>query len=152
MHYKLFLVRKSQRLLKRVSCTNVRYILHLTRDAISIIECLYMQMHLVTPIWHSTIAWMGTVTECMRGFAVQAGAREILQAVLDTGVENVATDRAKYILTWMTVGADQDDFKAPKGEKTFEGSLICNDTTFVLPRAHMMHVMHMQRCSWQTLA
>lgn len=41
---------------------------------------------------------------------------------MDTGVENVATDRAKFILTWMTVGADQDDFRAPNGEKTFEGS------------------------------
>lgn len=38
-----------------------------------------------------------------------------------TGVENVATDRAKFILTWLTVGADQDEFKAPQGEKTFEG-------------------------------
>ncbi|KAL3133134.1 hypothetical protein ABBQ38_007030 [Trebouxia sp. C0009 RCD-2024] len=50
----------------------------------------------------------------------QAGALGILQSILDTGVENVATDRAKYILTWMTVGADQDDFRAPKGEKTFD--------------------------------
>ena len=60
---------------------------------------------------------------------------------MDTGVENVATDRAKYILTWITVGADQDDFRAPKGEKTFEGSLICNDTTLVLRKAYM-HDMH----------
>lgn len=52
---------------------------------------------------------------------MQAGAKDILQAVVDTGVENVATDRAKFALTWLTVGADQDDFKAPKGEKTFEG-------------------------------
>ena len=52
---------------------------------------------------------------------LQAGAIEVLKAVLETGVENVATDRAKYVLTWLTVGADQDDFKAPAGEKTFEG-------------------------------
>ena len=52
---------------------------------------------------------------------MQAGAKEVLQAIMDTGVENVTTDRAKFALTWLTVGADQDDFKAPKGEKTFEG-------------------------------
>ena len=44
---------------------------------------------------------------------------------MDTGVENVATDRAKYILTWLTVGADQDDFRAPEGDKTFEGAPHC---------------------------
>ena len=54
---------------------------------------------------------------------MQAGAKEVLQAIMDTGVENVTTDRAKFALTWLTVGADQDDFKAPKGEKTFEGKL-----------------------------
>lgn len=53
--------------------------------------------------------------------SLQAGAIEVLQAIMDTGVENVATDRAKFIFTWLTVGADQDDFKAPQGEKTFEG-------------------------------
>ncbi len=53
--------------------------------------------------------------------SLQAGAIEVLQAIMDTGVENVATDRSKFILTWLTVGADQDDFKAPQGEKTFEG-------------------------------
>ncbi len=53
--------------------------------------------------------------------SLQAGAIEVLQAIMDTGVENVATDRAKFILTWLTVGADQDDFKAPQGDKTFEG-------------------------------
>ena len=53
-------------------------------------------------------------------------------------MENLATDRAKYVLTWMTVGADQDDFRAPKGEKTFEGSPISSDTILILPRAHMM--------------
>ena len=31
----------------------------------------------------------------------------------------------------MTVGADQDDFRAPKGEKTFEGSLSCNNVKFL---------------------
>lgn len=31
----------------------------------------------------------------------------------------------------MTVGADQDDFRAPKGEKTFEGSLSCHHATVV---------------------
>lgn len=55
----------------------------------------------------------------------------------------MATDRAKFILTWMTVGADQDDFKAPKGEKTFEGS-FCNDTTVVLQWNQMMHVLVMK--------
>lgn len=68
-------------------------------------------------------------------FTVQAGALGILQSILDTGVENVATDRAKYILTWMTVGADQDDFRAPKGEKTFDGSLSCSDATVLLGHA-----------------
>ena len=53
---------------------------------------------------------------------MQAGALEVLQSIMDTGVENVATDRAKFILTWMTVGADQDDFRAPNGDRTFEGS------------------------------
>lgn len=46
---------------------------------------------------------------------------------MDTGVENVATDRAKYVLTWLTVGADQDDFKAPQGGKSFEGMLPCQE-------------------------
>ena len=64
------------------------------------------------------------------GFAGQAGAQGIFQSILDTGVENVATDRVKYILTWITVGADQDDFRAPEGAKTFEGSLCCNDKGF----------------------
>ena len=73
----------------------------------------------------------GRPSECVCGCAVQAGALGILQSILDTGMENVATDRAKYILTWMTVGADQDDFRAPKGEKTFEGSLSCNNVNFL---------------------
>lgn len=55
---------------------------------------------------------------------MQAGAVKVLQAIMDTGVENVATDRVKFVLTWLTVGADQDDFRAPQGEKTFEGRPI----------------------------
>lgn len=61
---------------------------------------------------------------------------------MDTGVENVAIDRAKYILTWMTVGADQDDFRAPKGDKTFEGSVSCSNATILVGQ-----VSHYARCT-----
>ncbi|DBA97303.1 hypothetical protein WJX77_006221 [Trebouxia sp. C0004] len=65
----------------------------------------------------------------------QAGAIEVLQAIMDTGVENVATDRAKFIVTWLTVGADQDEFKGPQGEKTFEELLRDSHLTVDAPEA-----------------
>ena len=48
---------------------------------------------------------------------------------MDTGVQNVATDRIDYILTWLKVGADQDDFRAPGGDKTFEGVFVPHGCT-----------------------
>ena len=63
----------------------------------------------------------GLVVKCKCCCGLQAGAVELLQSVMDTGVQNVATDRVDYILTWLKVGADQDDFRAPGGDKTFEG-------------------------------
>ena len=67
--------------------------------------------------------WLIILPILQKLLCMQAGAKEVLQAIMDTGVENVTTDRAKFALTWLTVGADQDDFKAPKGDKTFEGNL-----------------------------
>lgn len=59
---------------------------------------------------------------------------ELLQSIMDTGVQNVATDRVDYILTWLKVGADQDDFRAPGGDKTFEGLFLMAECAQVLPK------------------
>ena len=80
---------------------------------------------------------------------MQAGAKEVLQAIMDTGVENVTTDRAKFALTWLTVGADQDDFKAPKGEKTFEGKSPQRHAPLPVRSAlHDMVVSHTHTLQW----
>ena len=77
--------------------------------------------------------------------SLQAGAIEVLQAIMDTGVENVATDRSKFILTWLTVGADQDDFKAPQGEKTFEGKTF-RMSNVLSPECNMCCVICQRIC------
>ena len=57
-----------------------------------------------------------------RHLCMQANGLAVLQHIMDLGQDNVVTQRAMFILDWLGMAADEEDFEGKQAdEQSFDG-------------------------------